>query len=227
MKFDFIVGNPPYQAEQNGRALPVYGTFMDATYTLANVVELITPARFLFNAGQTSKDWNRKMLSDSHLKVLDYSANSNTYFAGVDIKGGVAITLRDKKKVFGAIGTFIPSPIMRSILDKVKKKDGFVSLKDIVFTSSKYALANIYADHPDYKKYIKHNGKDSQIDTNAFGKMPIFDSECSDANSSIQMYGRIDNKRALYWTKEKYIADSGNLYKYKLKLPTYKSELVP
>lgn len=216
MKFDYVIGNPPYQAEQNGRALPVYDTFMDATYKVADVVELITPARFLFNAGQTSKDWNRKMLSDEHLKVLDYSANSNQYFAGVDIKGGVAITLRNKQKKFGAIETFIPSPIMRSVLEKVKKREDFVSLTKIVFTSSKYALANIYAEHPDYKKYVKSNGKHSQIDTNAFGKMPIFKAECANAEDSIQMYGRIDNKRVLYWAKEKYIADSGNLYKYKV-----------
>lgn len=217
-KFDFAIGNPPYQVDQNGRTLPVYNDFMDAAYKIAYEVELITPARFLFNAGQTHKDWNKKMLSDEHLKVLDYSSDSNKYFNGVDIKGGVAITLRDDNKKFGAIGTFIPSSIMRSVLSKVKATNNFISLTSIVFTSSKYALKNIYADHPDYKKYVKSGGKHSQIDTNAFGKMPIFEKECISApkNECLQMYGRIDNHRAYYWVKENYIVDSGNLYKYKV-----------
>ena len=43
MKFDFCIGNPPYQTDQNGRTLPVYDSFMDAVYEVADVVELITP----------------------------------------------------------------------------------------------------------------------------------------------------------------------------------------
>lgn len=218
MKFDFCIGNPPYQIEQNGRTLPVYDTFMDETYKIAEVTELVTPARFLFNAGQTHKDWNEKMLSDDHFTVLEYASNSDKYFQGVDIKGGVAITIRDSKKKYGAIGTFIPSDIMRSVLSKVKKRSDFVSLYTIICTSSKYALANIYAEHPDYKKYVKSDGKHSQIDTNAFEKMPIFEEECISApkDECIQLYGRVNNQRAYYWTKEKYIVDSGNLYKYKV-----------
>lgn len=216
--FDFCIGNPPYQIEQNGRMLPVYNEFMEEVYKVSDVTELITPARFLFNAGQTSKDWNKKMLSDKHFKVLDYASNSSKYFSGVDIKGGVAITIRDENKDFGAIGTFVPSREMRSVLSKVVNREDFISFTTIVFTSSKYALNNIYEEHPDYKKYIKHEGRDSQIDTNAFEKMPIFEELCTSApeNECVQVFGRIDNHRAYYWTKEKYIADSGNLYKYKV-----------
>ena len=43
---------------------PVYDRFMDEAYKVADVVVLITPARFLFNAGQTPKAWNQKMLED-------------------------------------------------------------------------------------------------------------------------------------------------------------------
>lgn len=216
--FDYVVGNPPYQIEQNGRTLPVYDSFMDEVYKVADVTELITPARFLFNAGQTHKDWNEKMLSDEHFTVLDYSPDSSKYFSGVDIKGGVAITLRDESKDFGAIGIFVPSSIMRSVLSKVKNRKDFISLITVIYTSSKYALANIYEEHPEYKQYVKSDGKHSQIDTNAFGKMPIFEKECISASEAecVQLYGRINNQRAYYWTKEKYIVDSGNLYKYKV-----------
>ena len=71
MKFDFIIGNPPYQEEQEGDnktfAPPVYHHFIESAYTLAETVELIHPARCLFNAGSTPKAWNEKMLNDPHL----------------------------------------------------------------------------------------------------------------------------------------------------------------
>ena len=52
MKFDFCIGNPPYQESQEATSdKPVYNHFIDAAYDIADKVELITPARFLFNAG--------------------------------------------------------------------------------------------------------------------------------------------------------------------------------
>ena len=67
MKFDFCIGNPPYQENRQGESntqTPVYNTFMDAAYGVSDKTMLITPARFLFNAGYTPKDWNKKMLND-------------------------------------------------------------------------------------------------------------------------------------------------------------------
>ena len=84
--FDYIIGNPPYQEDRRGEsntALPVYHNFMEAVYEVGTVVELITPARFLFNAGRTPKTWNSKMLNDEHLKVLKYESDaSKTIFPG-------------------------------------------------------------------------------------------------------------------------------------------------
>ena len=55
-KFDVVIGNPPYQEEAQGegtRDTPIYHQFMDAAYEVATKAVLITPARFLFNAGFT------------------------------------------------------------------------------------------------------------------------------------------------------------------------------
>ena len=73
--FDYVIGNPPYQEEKQGdsnTATPIYHQFMNAAYETANTIMLITPARFLFNAGYTPKEWNKKMLNDEHFKVLFY-----------------------------------------------------------------------------------------------------------------------------------------------------------
>lgn len=92
--FNYVIGNPPYNEDfensgNNGNfAKPVYNYFMDAAYEVADKVELIHPARFLFNAGSTPKVWNNKMLSDEHFKVLHYDANSTSVFPNTDIRGG-------------------------------------------------------------------------------------------------------------------------------------------
>lgn len=67
MKFNFVIGNPPYQEERQGdsnTATPIYHNFMNSAYCISDKVMLITPARFLFNAGYTPKEWNKKMLND-------------------------------------------------------------------------------------------------------------------------------------------------------------------
>lgn len=89
-KFYAVIGNPPYQgkSDSNGRKPPIYHYFMDAAFSVAERVELVTPARFLFDAGQTPKEWNRKMLSDPHFMVARYEADANAVFSSVEIKGG-------------------------------------------------------------------------------------------------------------------------------------------
>ena len=74
---------------------PVYNLFMDEAYTVADVVELVTPARFLFNTGFTPKAWNDKMLSDKHFKVVRYEPESNKFFQNTTITGGLIISYHD------------------------------------------------------------------------------------------------------------------------------------
>ena len=120
MKFDFLIINPPYQDDTpNGDnktfAPPLYHKFMEAAFNAADKAMLITPARFLFDAGATPKDFNRRMLDDPHLKVVDYAPGARKYFKNVDIEGGVAVTFHDKTQTFGAVDTFIPFDELRSI----------------------------------------------------------------------------------------------------------------
>ena len=102
MKFDFIIGNPPYQDENIGDQKyytpPVYNLYMDESFKCADKVILVHPARFLFNAGSTPKNWNKKMLFDPHFKVISYYSNSSDLFPDTDIKGGVAISYYDNSK---------------------------------------------------------------------------------------------------------------------------------
>lgn len=91
---------------------------MDESYEIGEKVELIHPARFLFNAGSTPKDWNKKMLQDPHFKILKYEENSKRIFPNKDIKGGVVISYRDKRENFGPIGIYVPNENLNIILSK-------------------------------------------------------------------------------------------------------------
>ena len=93
MKWDFAIGNPPYQESgtTNNKAEAVYPHFYEGAEDIAERYLLISPARFLFNAGLTPKVWNEKMLSDKHIKLEKYYNNSADIFPNTSINGGVAI----------------------------------------------------------------------------------------------------------------------------------------
>ena len=126
MKWDFAIGNPAYQVENpaSNRQEPVYHYFMEEASKIAEVTEMITPARFLFDAGQTPKAWNEKMLTDKHFKVLCYESDASVVFPSTEIKGGIAITIRNKGREYGAVGVFTVYPELNSILRKVTNATG-------------------------------------------------------------------------------------------------------
>ena len=219
MRFDFVVGNPPYQQEKedNGRQPPVYDKFMEAAYHVSDKVLLITPAHFLFNAGQTQKEWNKKMLSDPKLKVLMYEQDSSKVFPYTDIKGGIAITYRSEKDDFGAIGVFTPYSELNSILHKVKEKMN-KSLAEIIYAPTKFDLETLYKDHPEFKSLIKSGGKDKLLRTNIFDRLSVFKSVKED--NDISVFGLVSAKRTWRYIKRCYIDDSNEqLNKWKVLLP--------
>ena len=220
MKFDFIIGNPPYQEEKedNGRQPPIYNKFMDGTYQVSDNVLLISPARFLFNAGQTPKEWNKKMLNDPHLKVSMYIQDSSKVFPNTDIKGGVAITYRNQNKNYGSIGVFTPIPELNNILHKVKEKLG-KSLAEIIYAPTKFDLDHLYERHLEFKPLIKSDGKDKLLRTNIFERLSVFH-ENKKSGDDIAILGLIRGKRSWRFIEKYYLDDSnGQLNRWKVLLP--------
>lgn len=140
LKFSAVVGNPPYMIKKEGTSdIPIYNHFMDLSFQLSDIATVITPGRFLFNAGKTPKDWNASMLSDKHLKVVLYAINSEQIFPNVDIKGGVAITFRDAQKELGPIETYTNHPQLNDILKKVLKSN-MEFLDSIIYPQNKFNM---------------------------------------------------------------------------------------
>lgn len=217
MRFDYAIGNPPYQEDTMDTSdKPIYNIFMDGAYDVADKVELITPARFLFNAGKTPKAWNEKMLSDPHLKVLEYTQNSATVFSNTDIKGGVAITYRDRTNDFGAIETYSIFPELNTILHKVVTGHGFETIMGSIFQQNKWDLDIVLKEHPEIKKSIGSCGTERRLTTPIFN-LGIFREEKQ--KGDVKILGLINNKRRYKFIERKYIQDNGNLDKYKVILP--------
>lgn len=225
-KFYAVIGNPPYQGENdaNGRKPPIYNDFMDAAYQIADIVELVTPGRFLFNAGQTNPQWNEKMLSDKHLKVLDYQSEAARVFPNTDIKGGIAITLRDANKDFGAIGVFTIYPELNSILRKVSGVSGEEPKLDCLFASQRlYKFSDKFFDDfstdPNVQD-IMSSGTRTKIVSSFIEKMPeVFKVEHDTSKQQLRFLGRIRGTRQWRYIDRKYIKDNPYIDAYKLFIP--------
>lgn len=223
MKFDVVIGNPPYQDETKGDndkyAPPIYNNFYDLAMELADLVTLITPGRFLYRAGSTPKSWNDKMLSDPHFKVIKYYGKSVDVFPNTDIKGGVVITLWDKNKDFGAIETFVEFPELQSIMHKAAPKDEADKISNYIYIQNKFDLDALYSDHPEYKNVIGSKGADKRFRNNIFDKIGAF-TESREHDDDIKVIGLIDNKRVWRYLPRKYFdMDHENIDKFKVLVP--------
>lgn len=224
MKIDAVIGNPPYQVMNKGEGNgsdPVYHRFLDLAMILAPQGSLVHPARFLFNAGKTPKEWNAKMLADSHYKVVDYWANSMEVFSTVDVKGGIATSYWNRDMVFTPIGLFTPFEELRGIKSKVAKFSSG-SLADMVAPRELYRITDdLYAEHSEWESR-QSKGHKYSFGANIFDVFPeIFFDECPQGKDDemARVYGRANNVRCYKWCKRSYITHPENFYKYKVILP--------
>ena len=225
MFFDAVVGNPPYQNitdSDSTRMPPVYNLFLDVAFKLADRVSLIHPARCLFNAGYTPKDFNQRLLNDPHFKVVDYRKVSSEFFPNTDIKGGVAITLRDANKNFGAIGTFTEFKELNSILRKVVVNNPkFSPLSKIIRGQMTYRLsAKAYEDIPDLANRVSERS-DTALRTNALEIMPdvFLEDKPDDGRDYLQILGRVNSQRVYRYVRRDYMEDIPEFKVYKVFLP--------
>lgn len=99
MKFDVVIGNPPYQVNDGGHgssATAIYGDFFSNSKKLNPAyVSMIMPSRWM-TGGKGLDNFREEMISDKHIRILHDYMNSADCFNSVQIEGGICHFIWDR-----------------------------------------------------------------------------------------------------------------------------------
>lgn len=148
MRFDVIIGNPPYQMSDGGAqksASPIYHKFVEQAKKLnPRFLSMIIPARW-YNGGKGLDDFRSEMLNDKRMAELHDFPDTADCFPGQNIRGGICYFIWDKDyngdcKITTHKGDRIISTITRPLLEK--GLDVFIRYNESIYILNKVKALN-------------------------------------------------------------------------------------
>lgn len=202
MKFDVIIGNPPYQLNDGGgmgaSAIPLYHKFvLQAKKLNPRYLTMIIPSRW-FVGGKGLDDFRDEMLHDNRLRIIHDYLDSSDCFSGVEIKGGVCYFLwnRDNKGMCRVVThekNEITSTMQRNLLEK--DADCFIRFNQAISIFNKVKRDNSSA----FSEIVSSR--------RPFGFSSTFNSFAKSNNGGIKIYG---NKIVGYLEQNEIIPQNEN-----------------
>jgi hypothetical protein len=179
MKFNAVVGNPPYMEMDGGAqasAKPIYNEFVDIAKKIEpDYISMIMPTRW-YSGGKGLDNFRESMLNDKRLAVLHDFLNPDEVFPKTNIRGGICYFLWDKDYGSNDELTEVvthrdgnePVSVMRSlksgeteifirhqtalvILEKVKGTVSFKSFENCVSSRKPFGLDGSFSNSPKFK----------------------------------------------------------------------------
>lgn len=144
VKFDVVIGNPPYQESDNksgnGSATPLYDKFIELSISIKpRYISLITPSVW-FLGGKGLDNFRRKMLEDIHIKSFHNYVTPNDVFQNVSLRGGVNFFVWDAN--FNNTKCFIHTETIKNskIVDNSDRPFRLLDLDLFISDSRAYTL---------------------------------------------------------------------------------------
>lgn len=184
MKFNAIVGNPPYQIrnsenEDQQNASAIYNYFVDAAKKLnPDYISMIMPSRWM-TGGRGLDDFRKNMLKNNDIISLHDYVNARDCFANVEIKGGICYLLQSNNYsgkcnyfLHGEDGVFESKRYLdelnlgfvirdlkaMSIIKKVIYSKNFESFSKIAGSQTPFGIVTSFKDYKDQQD-VKYSMK--------------------------------------------------------------------
>ena len=238
MKFDFCIGNPPYQGDNHQQ---LYPDFYLAAQDIAGCIEMIFPTGWQQpkNANNLAKLNTKEVKEDRQIVLINNVQNVFPNVSGAEwtnviiwkkgydnhLNGQQLVytngQVPEKKKLVwdkSDLSSIVPYPIILNINDKVIALNE-KSIDNIIESQTKFNLDNLYKEHPEFKSIIGSNGKDKRVRNDAFNKISLF-TNVPMKSDDVKIFGLFNRQRTVRYIHRRYLdVTPKSFMQYRVLLP--------